>query len=569
MTTLDGSASHSGKSKSKRKDGGSNLLGQQYIYYDDCINENLATNVYNKLQNVSDEVRRKETYLAISNNLRTAANNEYTKESALLREKFNIDLQLSEESDYTELIEAINAVLGLQNIYKRNVARIQAGQAKIDISSLFAEYYDSAWKRAFKNNWVTADAVKQAISSGNDALLKQALSALVDTVFNRAMEDMLKSNTFKGQEDDRKAYQELLDVKNKFYKSGAYGKRIADLYNIDEMADRMLQTIKEQTDLEKQIKASKNKMGSLVKADGNNKRVGELKEYFLTLTVNEVADAIQRANPGSNSIQWQAIQVGQHGVKPDVVLSYGINTNIVESAMDSLKFGSGREDFEKMFRELGQKVANFSDGFLVYTNAKSYTLQRHPDEKDNYKFSGFDGGEGGNMKFLQHLYETQGGAHAEQFIGAVMNTVQGAMGHFLKGDFENIIAEQLAWFLFDDYDTLGSELQEHSGNIIHIFDLDGVIVPLSILLRRLADSFEDNIELAIRGNNIDSVARVKISAPRNIILYRRGGEQGMGQWTAQDWATQRSYGLQNIHIATTFFRDFISLINSLPDYNKS
>ena len=69
------------------------------------------------------------------------------------------------------------------------------------------------------------------------------------------------------------------------------------------------------------------------------------------------------------------------------------------------------------------------------------------------------------------------------FIGVMLNTARGAVGanSNLRGTINDAIARDFAYLLFDDFNTIGRDMT-HGVNGIHIFNLNGVMIPLSFLL---------------------------------------------------------------------------------------
>lgn len=106
-----------------------------------------------------------------------------------------------------------------------------------------------------------------------------------------------------------------------------------------------------------------------------------------------------------------------------------------------------------------------------------------------------------------------------------------------------------AQFLFDDYLTIGRKHKNLTA--IHIFNLDGVLIPLSLVLTALARAFEDSSRY-----NYKDIVRVHFSIPE--ILYPYGiapGEEGKSEpapapsgtpidqrkWGMNAWNYQREY----------------------------
>ena len=79
-----------------------------------------------------------------------------------------------------------------------------------------------------------------------------------------------------------------------------------------------------------------------------------------------------------------------------------------------------------------------------------------------------------------------------------------------KAEFEMLIAQDVAYMLFDDFTTIGN--MSSGGNAIHIMNLNGIMMPLSVVLTLLANAIE-----SINEDNIRRIVNVTIKAPA--ILY--------------------------------------------------
>jgi hypothetical protein len=69
-----------------------------------------------------------------------------------------------------------------------------------------------------------------------------------------------------------------------------------------------------------------------------------------------------------------------------------------------------------------------------------------------------------------------------------------------------MLAQDVAYMLFDDYTTIGDT--GSGGKAIHVMNLNGIMMPLSVVLSLLADAIEMIDDEAIR-----SIVSVDIKAP--------------------------------------------------------
>jgi hypothetical protein len=127
---------------------------------------------------------------------------------------------------------------------------------------------------------------------------------------------------------------------------------------------------------------------------------------------------------------------------------------------------------------------------------------------------------------------------AKSFIGAIMQTLKGAMGSDKKGYLEEVLATQVAYFLFDDFETIGKK--STGVNRLHLMDLNGIYLPLSVILKTLADALERAENRGL--DNPKSVVQVSI-AEKDIL-----GESGT-------WETQKEAALKT-QVSTHFLAGF-------------
>ena len=70
-----------------------------------------------------------------------------------------------------------------------------------------------------------------------------------------------------------------------------------------------------------------------------------------------------------------------------------------------------------------------------------------------------------------------------------------------------LLAQDVAYMLFDDYTTIGTK--SASSRAIHIMNLNGIMIPLSLILILLADAIENLDDLKAQRQ----IVNVKIKSP--------------------------------------------------------
>ena len=117
-------------------------------------------------------------------------------------------------------------------------------------------------------------------------------------------------------------------------------------------------------------------------------------------------------------------------------------------------------------------------------------------------------------------------------------------------DAMRVIALNIADFLFDDV-TITDALDTYSSNlnVIHIFNLNGILVPLSVFLEGVAHSIENNWE--------EILNYVSVSFHAKRVSYNTDGNKEL---TEQDWVNFYQAKLSNNTVSIHFFGDFVNFI---------
>ena len=111
--------------------------------------------------------------------------------------------------------------------------------------------------------------------------------------------------------------------------------------------------------------------------------------------------------------------------------------------------------------------------------------------------------------------------------------------------------------LFDDFSTIGV-VSENSGNAIHIMNLNGIMMPMSVILSMLADAIESVSEEEIR-----KLVNVNIKAPAILYKEQKDQEEAFPGNSHAAWEYQKQYALENTQITAKFLKNFRSFVQSI------
>ena len=195
-------------------------------------------------------------------------------------------------------------------------------------------------------------------------------------------------------------------------------------------------------------------------------------------------------------------------------------------------------------------LSKLDKSFIVYESAKSYSL------------TGLDSRGFGNTGSFDELINiaNQIGKREQidNLLKAFRNTIDGTIGsnrrEEIKEKIRFTLSEAIAYFLFDDWKQIG----ESNNNSIHMFSLDGVLVPLSYLLIAAGKAMQETEK------NSSSFFKLSLTTPKEIkyptpLTSEEVGENSIFHF----WDIQREEASQNSKYSISFIKNFTKLISQL------
>ena len=538
----------------------------KFVYYKDL--KRTHKSLYDSL------IERKNIYVAnystkmgeISSRLLNFASYEGQKEASLLKEYFNVqELDFKEEQFYTEdfgkkLVNAINTSLQFKEVYERNLTRIVGrngkSHAKITAAQFFANYFvEELYKLSNKKleqlgeniaNMSVEEIYEEIFS---DEIINQALS---DAFFNR-----LANSGDWDKNDENKGYKEFFNEIEKFDKE-AFLREVSDVYKLKELRQRLIDEMTENKKFE-DIFTNKRSAKSYIKK--SLKETTKAKGTLAEILGNEAMLVIQKGlKNGSNyTISMDSKVVGDAGGKADIVATFGIDMEPLLEIIN--RHYNNRAETVERYKELGNRLKNMKSGFILYTNAKDYSLIK---DKGNggYFFSGFKAGSDISLKSLEGVIKnTPGGS--QEIIGEIMNTMSGAVLDDQKERIESELCEKMAYFLFDDVTTIGKETAA-SSHAIHLLLLDGVYIPLSYLLYLMGTAVGQVGEN--KKYEAEDIFNIMIT-PGETYYPSSGKEAENFDWTNNGagglWTDQKARAYDQIKIGAKFLKQFVDIVTEI------
>ena len=528
--------------------GNAKSLSEQYVFYQrlktdrypngQLIYPKLGQYVQNASLRILDQTRK---YSADASAVRAQAQAEFAKEKALLQQKFGVAINFDYyggSGDFKEIIDALNACLNLKEVYQRNLQLIKGSKGGMKaVFSWYPTYFMKAWQDFWPQIKSNAEARFMKNMPVGDALA-EVLDRFMPQICERGIQLMFDGPEVEGSFIDKNlksAYAALVSQIGSIHTEGSVANQIYKAYQLDDLKESLTKEI-EVKNKKIYAKQAKPKVTSLI-SQSIHSRGGFTLEAVETAIFQMVASGIDGG---------AAKHSGSKGIKADNILSFSIDPNLISSALENA--GANREENIRALSELGDKLSNLEEGFIVYSSDKNYSL--------NVNFKGFNAGSTGAnaAAFLNSLPNTS--ASVSTLIGAIQQLGSGAMLEGRKGEFEKLIAQDVAYMLFDDFTTVGNF--SSGGNAIHIMNLNGIMVPLSVVLTLLADAIE-----SINEDNIRRIVNVTIKAPA--ILYPSQDDQrdAFPNNPHAAWEVQKQYALDNTQITAKFMKDFKSFISTL------
>ena len=517
-------------------------LSEQYVFYQRLKTDGYYPKLSQFVSNASYRIfTQTKKYAADASAVRAQAQAEFAKEKMLLQQKFGVSINFDyyrNQDDFKEIIEALNACLNLKEVYQRNVQLIKATEGMKGVYSWYPTYFMKAWQQYWPKIKSTAE---RGFANGQpiEIALNNALDKFVPQICVKGIELMLDGPEVEHASIDpalKSAYSALISQIGSVSTAGSVANQIYKAYQLDDLKAELVKEIevKNKRIYAKQTKPKVNQMIS--------KNIHSSGGLSLEAIENAIYSMVASGVQGGGT----AIHSGSKGIKADNILTLSIDPTIVIEALETA--GANRDENIKALSALGAKLFNLDDGFIIYSSDKNYSL--------NANFKGFDAGSTGTnaVNFLNNVYQAD--SSVSTLIGAIQQLGSGAMLEGRKAEFEKLLAQDVAYMLFDDFTTIGTV--STGGKAIHVMNLNGIMMPMSVFLSMLADAVESATEDEIR-----KLVNVSINAPSILYPTQKAQNSAYPNNPHEAWEYQRQYALEHTKITAKFLRDFKSFISAL------
>lgn len=513
--------------------------------------------------------------------LHNLAEAEYAKEVRILETFFGTPQvkQLISDSASTNtksknLSAAMNAALGLKDMYNRMITSVinvkTAAEGGNDLGRLTpASYYGPYLKtdlpHVLSNFFNTQDPERIAQwveSNGKDPYIDNALTETIRNTMEVAMDKSLGRLTDKNR-NNIKVAQEVLAVwkESKEFQSrflndlwSQYGMKdfLSSLVNVVDAMDPTNKTADAfRAEMEKNINATKFSSSFSGTIDSQT-IAGSVAEYIVYM-IRKAMSKKMKNGAMSIALAGKTGRADLISVLSKLSVDY---TAEITAYLDTHQGTSIAQSFKTIenFVDLINKKAD--DTMIIKENIKKYNLGKN--------FRGFKGGSR-NLEGLEATLSAMNFSKAQQMIDYIKQTMPSAVMADQKQEVRDDLSVIVANFLFDDFNIID---KSKGVNVVHVFDLSNIVVPLSYLLFRLADALnQTNKDLK---NNPGSFARVDIHYPKPSPQYNVEEDYPMRGRNLSGWGTtaydsklrwdNQMEAADDIQISITFFANFKKLI---------
>lgn len=528
----------------------SKSLADMYVYYERLKQDGYTQLYYTVKKNLEIQRGSLKDLQKTSENLRRMGAMEKAKETAFIQKVFHkpISVDFDDRKSVKEFIDVLNEVMNFKDLYKRNLQLLLKTNKQKTTISYFPSYFIQAWNAYSDTLWEKVASEFERTGRSLDIIFEEQLKKDMNFLVVDSIERMFRAQPELGQEAQQyvDAYKALLGSIGTIDTPGSLAQQFKNIYKLDALGDSLkkaLKAEKEKISLESYKKAGKSKKFKDSLKVQQGQRGGIALEAIENLCVQVISQ--MKING-----KVETIRGGGYGIKSDNMYLYGIDTGPIGNVLERIKDTDREHNIEKA-EEINKYLQTLDDGFIVYSNAKNYTMSTK-----FFKEAGFSAGaEMSAQTYLEVMKKVN--KNVRTFIGIMINSMKDAIGENMDL-YDTIcqnLAQDIAMMLFDDYETVGKDLRKTGVKSIHIMDLNGVFLPLSFFLDLMARAI-DKI-----GRTPEELVKVEYRTPKKIKYdtneeIRQARARGEAPWTSQ-----KEEALRDTKISYHFLKNFRDILS--------
>ena len=515
------------------------------------------------------------------NNQELAALGERVKNQGLAERKKEIDFLNKALPDFIfnnitdrDLIIKLNEIISGAEQYANALNRIKAAldkSKKTDTKSLgpsaatlFTSYLGTELSQIFYN-FIAQPKIKDPFS---------AWTAYFEQHINEAIDKAVKAMT-----EDIGSKGEVNDI----YGDADQWRAIGEAYRtIEGFSNQFQNMIKNKIDFTKaaEMFLNKNNQSIYRKARRGNKKSGyrtyidevlhlrtragqiggSVEEYINDLIARIAPKGGHITEKGTTVIQSEKTTVDRVGVYYFEVEGDISAQRLAEMISESLDGADSLKESAQLLEDFyNRNLKNLNNAFVIYGSDKLYKLDSD--------FSGFHNGGAQPLSRLPDYIESAGvnASVGMDFVYTAYNTLPTAIYAGERAEIQeqitNVLTAAAAKLLFNDWATVGVETE--GAQALHIFNLDGVLVPISYLLINLGEA------MIKASGDMKRFFSVSVSLPETVVYhpgdwhkFGKGDENIKNQLYAK-WQEQFQKAEKESYFSTKFLSNFKSLMSSL------
>lgn len=516
---------------------------------------------------------------SIGKKLISLGNQEEKKEKNLIKKvlgKSDADLK-----DVKVFVEKFNEMLLGQKQFllakKRLDTAIKLGKDKKrkDMAPTVASFFVSYLEKAISDNLnkfintITLDE----ITKWNKNRLKQIIDHIIDISIDKAVEKMLNAENIVGKEAYHGEWKELLQVYQTFSSlSESFKQMIRSKLNLDSIINILKKeenrsSIKKNKQKKKGGKSVRQLVKQSMKTSDNSLKArsigGNVEEYIMQLI--KLKDMSVDIGEGKTLVKGGAV-LSTEKSKTDSVTIFNLNKQLNIDTQKLAEAFVEETSSSTSLLDMSNKIDTFyknhlehlDDVTLIYDSTKSYSMS------DSFSKSGFHGGGERRLidapKILSQLKFTQ--KKTRGFINAIFNSIDGAIFDSKQEDLIQAFKEQitgaLAFLLFDDWSTIGNK--KNQPNAIHVFSLEGIEVPLSVLLKAVGKAIKQSSQETQKMFNVSVKLPNQVIWKDEPINEGKLGKKIKTEDVMEEWERQKKEAQEKSTFSITFLRNFKTFI---------
>lgn len=483
--------------------------------------------------------------------LRNLVAKERAAEIDFLKRFYKTDF--NEEANFTEILNAINSLLQDEKILKDSlnyIERITTQSGKENQkSSLYSllnytipEKIEKICQDFIENELIIEDKpnnLEDNVEKLSDKLLKE-LTILLDNELQKEIKSV-----------DLKPFENLYNSLSNQTKN-SFIKQIFEGYGLS--SNQLLESIK--NNINKKGYQSQDKLLKL-NHYSTQKKAGNVFEIF---SEHLLSEATKKWKVNNKNIKITVQQTGQlNNMKADQILYIGktsIDLNPLVEAFQQAVFEEG--DRSKRIQNIAGLKAMLNNlsqvqDYIIEISDKNYNLTSQAFAKNNRHYGGFAAGNT-NLEILQKVLKMTSlqTSNLDNLIFILVNSGDYMINKRNVEDALKLIALNVGSFLFDDV-AIKENLNDYknSSQKLHIFNLNGILVPLSVFLQAAADAFEENQD------ELENYVKVRFSSS----AVKWPNSTGDKTLTKDDWTEFYNNKLKANLITVKFFGDFTNFIS--------